>query len=45
MPVNDETSGAMILIVFVMLSGIASIGWIFIRQFLESNPFENKSEA
>ncbi|MBD3614977.1 MAG: hypothetical protein HUJ22_00290 [Gracilimonas sp.] len=38
-PVNDETSGAMILIVFVMLSGIASIGWIFIRQFLKSNPF------
>jgi uncharacterized protein involved in exopolysaccharide biosynthesis len=44
-PVNDETSGAMILIVFVMLSGIASIGWIFIRQFLESNPFEKQSEA
>ncbi len=42
-PVNDETSGAMILIVFVMLSGIASIGWIFIRQFLESNPFGSKS--
>lgn len=44
-PVDDETSGAMILIVFVMLSGIASIGWIFIRQFLESNPFEKQSEA
>ncbi|MFP8490315.1 Wzz/FepE/Etk N-terminal domain-containing protein [Gracilimonas sp. Q87] len=43
-PVNDETSGAMILIVFVMLSGIASIGWIFIRQFLESDPFGRKSE-
>jgi|TARA_R100000005_G_C4999037_1_gene205702 uncharacterized protein involved in exopolysaccharide biosynthesis len=41
-PVNDETSGAMILIVFVMLSGIASIGWIFIRQFLASNPFSSK---
>jgi len=39
-PVDDETSGAMILIVFVMLSGIASIGWIFIRQFLASNPFK-----
>lgn len=39
-PVNDETSGAMVLIVFVMLSGIASIGWIFIRQFLASNPFK-----
>lgn len=41
-PVEDETSGAMILIVFVMLSGIASIGWIFIRQFLASNPFETE---
>lgn len=41
-PVNDETSGAMILIVFVMLSGIASIGWIFIRQFLASNPFASE---
>lgn len=39
-PVDDETSGAMILIVFVMLSGIVSIGWIFIRQFLESEPFK-----
>jgi uncharacterized protein involved in exopolysaccharide biosynthesis len=39
-PVNDETSGTTILIVFVMLSGIASIGWIFIRQFLASNPFK-----
>ncbi|MGN8224830.1 Wzz/FepE/Etk N-terminal domain-containing protein [Gracilimonas sp. BCB1] len=42
-PVNDETSGAMVLIVFVMLSGIASIGWIFIRQFLASNPFGGES--
>lgn len=41
-PVEDETSGAMILIVFVMLSGIASIGWIFIRQFLASNPFKTE---
>ncbi|MBO6587238.1 MAG: hypothetical protein JJ953_14100 [Gracilimonas sp.] len=41
-PVNDETSGAMVLIVFVMLSGIASIGWIFIRQFLANNPFSSK---
>lgn len=41
-PVDDETSGAMILIVFVMLSGIASIGWIFIRQFLASNPFKKE---
>lgn len=29
-PVEDETSGLMILIVFVMLSGIVSLGWIFI---------------
>lgn len=41
-PVEDETSGFMILIVFVMLSGIASIGWIFIRQFLENNPFKSE---
>nr|WP_284700210.1 Wzz/FepE/Etk N-terminal domain-containing protein [Gracilimonas sediminicola] len=42
-PVNDETSGAMVLVVFVMLSGIASIGWIFVRQFLASNPFGSES--
>ena len=36
-PVDDETSGALILIVFVMLSGIASLGWIFIRQFIAKN--------
>jgi uncharacterized protein involved in exopolysaccharide biosynthesis len=41
-PVDDETSGAMVLIVFVMLSGIASIGWIFIRQFLATNPFKKE---
>ena len=29
-PLNDETSGAMILVVFIMLSGITSIGWIFV---------------
>lgn len=40
-PVNDETSGLMVLIVFVMLSVIISLGWIFIRQFLSSNPFGN----
>jgi len=34
-PLNDETSGAMILIVFIMLSGIISIGWIFVQPFLE----------
>lgn len=38
-PVDDETSGAVILIVFVMLSGIASISWIFTRSFFETNPF------
>ncbi len=43
-PVDDETSGAMILIVFVMLSGIASIGWIFIKQFLAGNPFSSEEE-
>ncbi|MEQ8523521.1 Wzz/FepE/Etk N-terminal domain-containing protein [Gracilimonas sp.] len=42
-PVNDEMSGGMVLIVFVMLSGIASIGWIFIRQFLALNPFKTDS--
>ncbi len=39
-PVEDETSGAMVLIVFVMLSGFASIGWIFIQQFLASKSFD-----
>ena len=34
-PINDETSGAMILIVFIMLSGIGSIGWIFIVPLIE----------
>ncbi len=34
-PVNDETSGAMILIVFIMLSSIGSIGWIFIVPLIE----------
>lgn len=44
-PVDDETSGAMILIVFIMLSGIASIGWIFIKQFLAGNPFSSEGEV
>ena len=35
-PVDDETSGALVLIVFIMLSGIASIGWIFIHPFITS---------
>ena len=34
-PLDDETSGAMILLVFIMLSGISSIGWIFIQPLLE----------
>jgi uncharacterized protein involved in exopolysaccharide biosynthesis len=34
-PINDETSGAMILIIFIMLSGIGSIGWIFIVPLIE----------
>ena len=34
-PINDETSGAMILIVFIMLSVIGSIGWIFITPLIE----------
>ena len=34
-PINDETSGAMILIVFIMLSAIGSIGWIFIVPLIE----------
>lgn len=42
-PVNDETSGAMIVIVFTMLSGIMSLGYIFIRKFLESDPFDLNS--
>ena len=41
-PVDDETSGAMILAVFVILSGISSIGFIFIRKFLATNPFKNQ---
>lgn len=41
-PVDDETSGAMVLIVFVFLSGIASIGWIFLRQFLATKPFKTE---
>ncbi len=32
-PLDDETSGAMI--VFIMLSGIISIGWIFVQPLLE----------
>ncbi|MEP1151826.1 MAG: Wzz/FepE/Etk N-terminal domain-containing protein [Balneola sp.] len=40
-PVNDQTSGFMILILFMMLSGILGSGWIFIRHFLKSQSLEN----
>ena len=41
-PLQDETSGAMILIVFIMLSGIGSIGWIFVHPLIEQ--FKNDVE-
>lgn len=41
-PVSDETSGAMVLMVFVMLSGIASIGWIFMRNFFGAALFSSE---
>ena len=41
-PLQDETSGAMILIVFIMLSGIGSIGWIFVHPLIEQ--FKNAVE-
>jgi uncharacterized protein involved in exopolysaccharide biosynthesis len=41
-PLQDETSGAMILIVFIMLSGIGSIGWIFVYPLIEQ--FKNAVE-
>ena len=34
-PLEDETSGAMILLVFIMLSGISSVGWIFVHPLVE----------
>ena len=34
-PLEDETSGAMILLVFIMLSGIGSVGWIFVHPLIE----------
>lgn len=34
-PLNDETSGALILLVFILFSGIGSIGWIFIHPLIE----------
>ena len=41
-PLNDETSGAMILLVFIMLSGIGSVGWIFIQPLISQ--FTNSLE-
>ena len=34
-PLEDETSGAMILLVFIMLSGIGSVSWIFVQPLIE----------
>ncbi len=36
-PVKDETSGAVILIIFIMMSGVVSTVWIFIKQFIKSD--------
>jgi uncharacterized protein involved in exopolysaccharide biosynthesis len=41
-PLDDETSGAMILLVFIMLSGIGSVGWIFIQPLISQ--FTNSLE-
>jgi len=42
-PVDDETSGLMVLIVFVMLSGFAGLGWIFIRHFMTQNSLNREN--
>lgn len=34
-PLEDETSEVMILLVFIMVSGIVSIGWIFVHPLIE----------
>jgi len=36
-PVDDETSGALILIVSVMLAGMLSLGWIFVKKMILDN--------
>jgi len=36
-PVDDETSGAQILIVSVMLAGMLSLGWIFVKKMILDN--------
>jgi exonuclease I len=41
-PLQDESSGAMILFVYIMLSGIGSIGWIFVHPLIEQ--FKNSLE-
>ena len=41
-PLNDETSGATILLVFIMLSGIGSVGWIFVQPLISQ--FTNSLE-
>ncbi len=41
-PLQDETSSATILLVFIMLSGIGSIGWIFVHPLIEQ--FKNAVE-
>lgn len=38
-PVNDQTSGVTILIVYILLGAMASISWIFMRKFLANHPF------
>lgn len=34
-PVNDETSGFMIIIYLIILSGLISLGWLFVRVYLK----------
>ena len=33
-PLNDETSGSMIFLVFIMLSSVGSVGWIFVQPLI-----------
>lgn len=41
-PVDDETSGATVVIVFLMLSVTTSIGWVLIKEFLAKYTSEEK---
>ena len=34
-PLEDETSGTMILLMYILISGIASIGWVFVHPLIE----------